>query len=785
MFKNYFKIAFRNFHKQKLFSLINIFGLALGMACTILILLWVQDELNFDKFNRNADNIYRVVEIQHYAGGELFPVAVTPGPLAKVLNDNYPEIVNSTRFTFGSRNLRHGDKIFLEPVAFADPEFLKIFSYPLVFGNSDNVLSDLHSILMTEKSAEKYFGKENPIGKTIIIDDSLNLTVTGVLRDIPANSHLRFDFLLNFEFLKNLGRELDEWGNNSFYTYVLLQQGAKVLDVNQKIKDEIKKHNEGSVTDLELQPLLKIHLYSAGKYIADIGGLGNIEYVKIFSLVAFIVLFIACINFMNLSTARATKRAREVGMRKVIGADRWHIIKQFYSESMLFSFLALLIALVISFLLLNAFNNLTSKEMSISSLGNSTFIELIALTIITGIIAGSYPAIYLSSFLPIKVIKSDSVISGGGSLFRKILVVTQFSLSLILIIGTIVISSQLDYIKNKNLGFDRENVMVVNINKSILANIETVKNELKKNPKIISVAAASSGPTYVGNSTSGIDWDGKNEDEEVLMHFVATDRDFIQAFNMQMAEGRFYSDDYGSDSSSAVINEEAAKIMGMKEPVGQTLTMWGDKLNIIGVVKNFNFKPLDTKIEPLVLRLNNEFLFSMFVRVKPGDLIGTIDYVKDVYREFSASAPFDYHFLDEDFDNLYRSETRVQALFSYFAVLAIIISCLGLFGLASYIAERRTKEIGIRKILGASVHGVTILLSKEFINWVLLANIIAWPVAYYLMNNWLQGFAYRIKITAWPFLISGVIALLIAVATVSFQSIKAAVANPVDSLRNE
>ena len=325
----------------------------------------------------------------------------------------------------------------------------------------------------------------------------------------------------------------------------------------------------------------------------------------------------------------------------------------------------------------------------------------------------------------------------------------------------------------------------INNNKSILANIETFKSELKQNSKIISVAAATSSPIYVGNSTSSFQWEGKNENEEVLMHFVFTDRDFVNTFKIQMADGRFYSEDYGSDSSSVVINEEAAKIMGMKEPVGKTLTMWGDRLNIIGVVKNFNFKPLDTKIEPLVLRLNNDFLSSIFVRVKPGNLTGTIDYVENVYKEFNASAPFNYHFLNEDFEKLYRSETRMQIIFSYFAILAIIISCLGLFGLASYIAERRTKEIGIRKVLGASVHGVTILLSKEFINWVLLANVIAWPIAYYFMNNWLQDFAYRITLTIWPFLLSGLIAVLIAIATVSYQSIKAALANPVKSLKYE
>jgi putative ABC transport system permease protein len=785
MLRNYLKIAYRNLTRYKAFTVINILGLAIGMACTILILLWVQDELSFDKFNKNANTIYRVVEIQHYAGGTIFPVAVTPDPLAKSLKDNYPEIENASRFNYGREILRYNDKIFSEIIGFADPSFLKIFTYPLVNGNANDVLSDLHSIVLTEKSAQKYFGSEDPIGKTIMMDDSLSLKVTGVLKDIPTNSSLRFDFLVPFDFLKNLGRKLDEWGNNSFYTYVQLQPNAKISEVNKKIKDEIKKHNEGSVTDLELQQLLKIHLYSAGKYTADIGGLGNIEYVNIFSLVALIVLLIACINFMNLSTARATKRAKEVGMRKVIGAERLQIVKQFYIESILFAFIALLMALAMSDLLLNAFNNLSGKEITLSSLGTTTIIGFIVLTIFTGIIAGSYPAIYLSSFLPIKVLKSDKSVSGGGSFFRKVLVVTQFSLSLILIIGTLVISSQLDYIKNKDLGFKRENVIALNINKSISSNLETVKNELEQNPKIISVAASSLNPMYVMNSTSGVDWEGKNEKDEILIHFLFSDRDLANTFKMKMVEGRFYSKDFGSDTSSIVINEEAAKIIGMKDPVGKTLTMWGDKLTIIGVVKNFNFKPLDTKIEPLVIRYTDNLLFSMFIRVKPGDLTGTIDYIKDVYKTFSPSAPFDYHFLDEDFDNLYRSETRMQTIFSYFAILAIIISCLGLFGLASYIAERRKKEIGIRKVLGANVFNLSYLLSLQFTKWVLISNLIAWPVAYFLMNRWLQDFAYRVDISFWLFPLAGLLVLVVALLTVLYQAIKAALVNPVKSLKYE
>ena len=785
MFKSYLKIALRNLTRYRAFTIINILGLALGLACTIFIMLWVQDELSYDEFNKNAEIIYRVVENQYYAGGEVFPVAVTPGPLAKSLKDNYPEIVDAARFKFNKKILRYNNKVFAEDVAFADPSFLKIFTYPLLNGNRDNVLNDLHSIVLTEKAAQKYFGNEDPIGKTFIIDDSLNLRVTGVLKDIPTNSHLHFEFLVPFEFLKNLGAKLDQWGNNSFYTYVQLQQNAKVSELNKKIKDEIKKHNEGAATDLELQQLLRIHLYSAGKYAADIQGLGNIEYVNIFLLVALIVVLIACINFMNLSTARATQRAKEVGMRKVIGANRWQIIKQFYFESILFAFIGLLMALVITDLLLNAFNDLSGKVISLSSLGSTTIIGLIILTLFTGVIAGSYPAIYLSSFLPIKVLKSDSTISGGGSFFRKVLVVIQFSLSLILIIGTLIISSQLNYIKNKDLGFNRENIIALNTDNSIRSNFEAVKNKLKQNPKIVSVAASNLNPMYVMNSTSNINWEGKTKKEEVLFHFIFSDRDLVNTFNMKIVEGRFFSEDFGSDTSSIVINEEAAKVLGMKDPVGKILTMWGDKLYIIGVVKNFNFKPLYTKIEPLLIRYSDNLLFSMFVRIKPGDITGTIDFMKSVYKIFSPSAPFDYHFLDEDFEHLYMSVTRMQTIFTYFAIFAILISCLGLFGLSSYIAERRTKEIGIRKVLGANIFSLSYLLSFEFTKWVLISNVIAWPVAYYLMNKWLQDFAYRIDISLWIFPLAGLLVLAIAVLTVSYQTIKTALVNPVKSLRYE
>ena len=785
MFSSYIKVIIRNLKKNKLFSFINIFGLAIGMACTILILLWVQDELSFDKFNKNADNIYRVVENQYYAGGKLFPVAVTPGPLAKSLKDNYPEIINSTRFNYSKRTLRYGNNVFDQEMAFADPAFLKIFTYPLERGNPDDALNEPNSIVMTKETAAKYFGTEDPIGKSIIINDSLNLKVTGILKDIPGNSHLKLEAIIPFEFQKKLGRDLTLWSNNAYYTYVQLQPNALLSDVDAKIKNEIKKNNKGSTTDIYLQPLLKIHLYSAGKYTADIGGLGNIETVNIFSLIALIVLFIACINFMNLSTAKAAKRAKEVGMRKVIGAGRFQIIKQFYTESILFALVALIIALLISDLMLNSFNHLAGKEISFGSLGSTTFAGLIILTVLTGLFAGSYPAIYLSSFLPIKVLKADSQTSGGGSLFRKVLVVTQFSLSLILIIGTIIVSKQLNYIKSKDLGFNRENVIGFKINENVRLNLETIKNELKQNPKIISVAASNVNPTYVSNSTSSLNWEGKNPNDLLLFHFMFTDQDFVKTFKMKMVDGRFYSKDYGSDTTSIVLNQEAAKVTGMKNPIGKNLTMWGTKLKIIGIVKNFNFKPLETKIEPMVIRNAKNLLRTMYVRVKPGDLPNTVNYIKDVYKKFSPSAPFNYHFLDEDFDNLYKSETRMQTIFGYFAIFAILISCLGLFGLASYIAERRTKEIGIRKVLGANIFNITYLLSLDFTKWVLISNLIAWPIAYYFMNKWLQEFAYRTDISLWVFPLSGLLVLLVALLTVSYQAFKVALINPVKSLKYE
>lgn len=785
MLKNYLIISFRYLKRHKGYSFINISGLAIGMSCAILILLWVQDELSFDSFNRNAHNIYRVVENQHYAGDKLVPVAVTPGPLAQSLKDNYPEIINSTRYDKEHVTIRYKNKMFDENVAFVDSSFFDMFTYPVSKGEPYNELNRFNCIVMTSDVAKKYFGDEDPIGKTLTVNDSLDFDVTGIMNETPTNSHLHFDLILPFEILEKLGRDLKTWGNNSYYTYVQLQSKIDVSEVEKKIKDVVKVYNEGSTTDLYLQPLLKIHLYSSGKFVSDIGGLGNVAYVNIFFLIAFIVLFIACMNFMNLSTARAAERAKEVGMRKVIGAGRWQIVRQFYTESVLFALISLVFALLISAAMLHSFNNLSGKEISFISLGSKTLIGFVILTLFTGLLAGSYPSIYLSSFLPVKVLKSDTAGLAKSSLFRKVLVVTQFSLSSILIIGTTVISNQLDYMRKENIGFDRQHVISFGIDGAIRNNLETIKIELKQDPRIISVAASDENPIFVVNSTSSLYWEGKEEKDLTLFHFMFSDQDFADTLKMEIVEGRFFSRNYSDEHTSIVINEEAAKAIGMQKPVGKSITMWGLKLKIIGVIKNFNFKSLETKIGPMVILNDKNFLRMMCARIKGDDLQETIEYIKDTYKKFSPYAPFNYHFLDDDFELLYRSENRMQAIFKYFAILAIIISCFGLFGLASQITEKRTKEIGIRKLLGANIFDLAFMLSSEFTKWILISNLIAWPVGYYVMNKWLQAYAYRVGISAWIFPLTGLLVLFVALLTVLNQTIRAATADPIKSLNYE
>jgi len=785
LIKNYLKIALRNIKKHTWYSFINIAGLAIGMTCCILILLWVQDELSYDRFHENASDIYRVIQDINFADHST-TWTITQGPLGPSLKKDFPEIINATRITGRGLRLTYNDRSFDEVVGMADPSIFEMFTFPLIKGNPATALSDPNSIVLTEEMAEKYFGDENPIGKTIQADNEYDFLVSGVLKKIPDNSHLQFDFIIPFIFGRELNYTVDRWGNSQFRTYVQIQKGIPVQEVIQKISGYLyEKPTIEKDARLNLQPLTRIHLHS--NYEFDTAH-GDITYVALFSLVAFFILFIACSNFMNLATARSGNRAKEVGMRKVAGAHRSSIIKQFFGESILLAFIALFFSLIIVKLLLPAFSNLAAKELSMNISGNlSGLLMLFGIALLTGIISGSYPAIFLSSFQPVKVLKGSLRSGQKGSVFRKILVVTQFSLTILLIICTGVVHNQLNYLRNKKLGYDKEHMIYMGMRGDMRANFDTLKNELLINSNISGVTASSNVPTYGYTFSNSLwRWEGQNPDEEILMRAVFIDYDYFKTFGMEIAEGRSYSKEFSTDTTEAIIvNEAAVKAMRMKSPLGKRLSINEQNFQIIGVVKNYNFRSLRQGIDPLILLFEPQASRVLFAKLKSDNISQTIGYIEKIREKFAPGYPSNYHFLDEALDDLYRSEERVGTIFRYFSVLAIFISCLGLFGLASFMAEQRTKEIGIRKVLGATVSNIIFLLSKEFAKWILVANIIVWPIAYYAANKWLQGFAYRTTIGLWIFILAAAMVLFIALLTVSYQSFKAATANPIDSLKYE
>ena len=785
MFRNYLKTALRNIKRHKGYSLINIVGLAVGMACCILILLWVQDELSFDRFHENADGIYRVLQDINFADHST-TWAITQGPLGPSLKEDFPEIINATRITGRGLRLTYNDKSYDEGVSMADGSIFEMFTFPLVKGDPATALSDPFSIVLTEEMAAKYFGDEDPIGKTIKANNQWDFQVTGVMKNVPSNSHLEFDFLIPFIFGRELNYTVDRWGNSQFRTYVQLAKGVPAQEVIQKISGYLfEKPTIEKDARLNLQPLTRIHLYSNYEYDS---AHGDITYVTLFSLIAFFILLIACINFMNLATARSGNRAKEIGMRKVSGANKADIIRQFYGESTLLAFISLLLAVVLVWLLLPVFNNLAAKELSLDITGNlSILLGLLCIAILTGIISGSYPAFFLSAFQPVMVLKGLRLSSSKGSLFRKTLVVFQFSLTILLIICTIGVYDQLNYMRNRKLGYDKEHMIYFGMRGDMREKFDTVKNELLQNPNILGVTAASNVPTYGYYFSNSLwRWEGQNPDEETLMRAVLIDFDYFKTFGMEITEGRSFSKEFPTDATEAImVNEEAVKAMGMESPIGKRLSLQDENFKIIGVVKNYHFRSLQQEIEPLILVYYPSYCRVLFARLKSDQIPQTIGYIENAWKKFAPGYPFNYRFLDEALDRLYRSEQRIGTLFRYFSILAILISCLGLLGLASFMAEQRTKEIGIRKVLGATASNIVALLSKEFTKWVIVANIFAWPIAYFALSKWLQSYAYKTNIALWSFVLSGALALLIALATVSYQSIKAALANPADSLRYE
>ena len=784
MFTNFLKIAIRNLLRQKAHSFINIAGLAIGMTCSMLVLLWVQDELSYDRFNENADRLCRVVATHHFTNGQAVPAAITPTALAVALKQEVPQIERSTRFAFYSLTLQHGENSFTEGVAMADPDFLSMFTVHFLEGDPSTALIDPHSMVLTREAARKYFGDENPMGKVLRVENRDNFIVTGVIEDIPHNSHLKFDLLAPFVYFKEVGSSMTDWKSSWCYTYVMLQKDASLGVVSKSIADFMQRHTKSDI-QIELQALTDIHLYSAGKYEVDIGGQGDIEYVRIFFGIALFILIIACVNFMNLATARSGRRAKEVGLRKVVGAGRAQLIWQFFGEAAFMTLIAFLLAFVCTELLLPTFNNIAGKSLNLRHLDPASFIGFAGIALLAGLLSGTYPALVLSSYQPIETVRGMKGSGNGGSFFRKVLVVLQFALSVIMVIGALVVSGQLDYIRHKNLGLNKESLGYVWLYGNAREKHEIAKREVLNVSGVSAVTVTDALPTSIVSATAGWDWEGKPAGTEVMMHFANADDDYLKTFQMSMAAGRFFSPEFATDTLAAVVNETAVQAMGLSSPVGKRMTGRGKNLTIIGVVKDFNFAPLQTKIEPLILLKLPAQSYVMVMRLKSDNLSKTIAGIEGVYKKLSPDNPFHFNFLDEDYDHLYRAEERVQELTGYFTILAIFIAALGLYGLASYTALQRTKEIGVRKVLGASTPRLFLLLSREFAILALLASLLAWPAAYFIMSGWLENYAYHAPLSLTVFLIASGLALVVVFLSVSYQTIRAARANPVESLRYE
>ncbi len=790
MLKNWLYIAFRNILKNIGFSLINILGLSVGIAATLLILLWVQDELSFDRFHENAETLYQVEEDQYYSG-EVYHVTVTPYPSGPVWKEEIPEIKDACRYQWPSGMLfRYGEKAFYEEGCVAvDQSFFSMFSFPLIKGDQQTALKEPYSAVITDETAKKYFGTEDPIGKILMVNNKYEFTVTGVVEKPPKNSTLSFDILVPFDYLKEVGEYYDEWGNNSIRTYVQLHENPITDTVNRKLTRVVRNHEPGSNTDFLVLPFTRVHLHQYFGYGHEPGA---IIFVYIFSIIAAFVLLIACINFMNLSTARSANRAREIGMRKVMGGTRQNLIIQFFGESFLLTVISMILALLLTGIILNVFNDITGKDLTFQHLLNYKFIiGLIILTLVTTFIAGIYPSIFLSSFKPVSILKGELSKGARGGLFRKILVIFQFTLSVFLIIGTIVIYKQLIFMRNIDLGFNKEHILYIYLRGDIKNNYYTLKQELLKNPVVTGVSATMHTPTNIGSNSGGADWDGKDPELHTLIGFSAVDFDYIETLQIEILAGRSFSRDYATDiandsTGTFLVNEEVVKIMGVENPVGMRFDFIGLKGKIIGVMKNFHYQSVRNKIEPLALVVSDvRWLNSMVIKIGPGDVIKAMKEITDTWNKIMPQYPLEYHFVDEDYDNMYRIDVRVSKIVQYFTFLAIIIACLGLFGLVSFTSEVRTREIGIRKVMGARIIKIIYLLSAEFTQLVLISCLLAIPIAYFVMKRFLQEFAYRTHLEWWIFALAGVAALLIAIITVSYQSVRTSLINPAQSLRHE
>ncbi len=789
MFKNYLKTGFRSLRKNKIFSLINILGLALGLACSMLIMLWVNDEYSVDAFYKNDKQLYAIFERQYY-DGKIDALYSTPGLMAGELKRVLPEVEFATGYAKTNTNTFEAkDKIIKEAGNYAGVDFFKMFSYKMLEGNAQTALNAPNSIAVSRKMAEDFFGNpEDAMGETIRFQNKKDLKITAVFENLREAASDKFDYIIDWDtFLENYSWARD-WGNNSPRTYIMLRRDADVAAVNKKVVHFLDNYNKdqgsGFRIECSMQPFREMYLHSNFKDGVISGG--RIEYVRLFSIVALFILLIACINFMNLTTGRSIERAKEIGVRKVVGARRTSIIRQFIGEAILVTFFAAIVAVTLVQIALPSFNAFTGKQIQIPVHDISFWLSLVGIILLTGVVSGSYPALLLSSFNPARVLKGTPKFSTGSTSFRKGLVIFQFMLSAVLITATIVVSKQVEYIQTKNIGYNRENLLYISLEGDLPGKYNLFKDEAAKVQGVKLITRMSDAPTKINSSTGGVQWAGKDRELNIQFAAISVGYDFAKTMDVTMLRGRDFSKDFPSDSTGYILNEEAVKKIGYRDPKGKSITLWGNKGSIIGVMQDFHFNSLHVPVKPMILHFAEQDEGGVaLVRIEAGKTKQALAGLKIVCKNINPKFPFTYLFSDEEYSKLYKSEQVVSRLSDSFAVLAIFISCLGLLGLSIFTAQQRRKEISIRKILGAAVGSLFILQSKDFLKLVFIACLIATPVSVYFMNKWLQDYEYRVTIAWWMFALPAVVAILIALLTVSFQAIKAATANPVKSLRTE
>ena len=804
MFKNYLKVAFRNLWRHKVYSFINLFGLSIGIALAVLVLLFIRDELSYDSFHERPDRIYRIAQIENHNGELVSYMRIGPAITTRMLTD-FPESVETAVRLLGVGEVwtKFGDKLFRETRLFiVDETFFDVFSFPFITGDAASSLKEPNSLVLNRTTAEKYFGTTDAVGQMVRVDipGSPLLKVTGVIEDAPGNSHFHPDLIIPFSTIRNEQNAplFDQFFGNFCWGYIVLKENHPPGPLEAQFPAFLGRHLDENLKNrlirLYLQPLKDLHLRSSTDPFTEIEpeNTGNISYIYIFSIIAFLVLVIACINFMNMATARSANRAREVGMRKVVGATRRGLRGQFVGESIFISLLSLPLALAMGWLFLPVFNRLTGKAFSAGDFGHPVLLlGSVLIVLFVGLLSGSYPAFFLSSFRPVDVLRGRTRSGGRSGFLRKILVVGQFAVSIGFVIGVLIILQQMKFMRQTDLGFDKENVVVVPV---LLpeqpaqvqgGKIEVLKNEYSRHPGVISVAAASGAPSDIRNIVLGRK-EGDSPNDSRQMVEVAVDDDFIKTLQIQIIQGRDFSKDFTTDVGGAfVVNEAVVRELNLTEPIGSRMYLDDRQGTIIGVMKSPHWEPKRRVIFPMVFHWQPQELSRLIIRLDSRDVPGTMAFLETKWKENVTTRPFQSQFLSDMIDNLYKSERRLTDVVINFALLTVFIACLGLFGLASFTAEQRTKEVGIRKVLGASAPGIVLLLARQFGKLILVANLIAWPAAYYVLGKWLRGFAYRIGIDAWPFFQSALLVAAVALVSVITQSVRAALANPVDSLKYE